>query len=109
MYTLENINGKPGYKISWEELDNILDCLYPYRRYGNGWYDVCSYSSWKKEDEEGKILHDRIYIKLKQYKKRELKKEDDLGYYDNILNAYFITNRMHKVTDVIDVYQKKEV
>ena len=34
--------------------------------------------SWKKEDEECKILHDRIYIKLKQYKKRELKKEDDL-------------------------------
>lgn len=41
-------------------------------------------------------------------KNRELKTERSLGYYDNLLEAYIITDRRSKVTDVVKEYQESE-
>lgn len=108
MYNLEEFDNRIGYKIPWDELEKMLDALYPDSTYGNGWYEGWKCNNWVKKDENENIEYDRSYLKLRRYKNRELKTERSLGYYDNLLEAYIITDRRSKVTDVVKEYQESE-
>lgn len=109
MYELVNIDEyNKGYKIEWKELEKILDEICPEEKWGNGFYSDWKCSNWIKKDDDGKIIHDRTYISKKTYRKREIRKEEHLGYYNNITEMYVVTDRRKVITDVIAVYQSKK-
>lgn len=86
-------DGTQGYKISWKELEKILDKKYPKESSGNihkDWY----VNNWQKD---GK---DRSYLTFRTYKNGK-RSEIDLGYYDNVSNSYIVTNNYKVIHDVV--------
>ena len=64
MYNLEEFDNRIGYKIPWDELEKMLDALYPDSTYGNGWYEGWKCNNWVKKDENENIKYDRSYLKI---------------------------------------------
>lgn len=107
MYELtEFSNGLKGYKISWKELADILKTVVPARTLENGWYEDWYCNNWEKEING--VKYDRTYLSQKFFRNRELRKERKLGYYDNIEEAYIITDRKCNILDVVKLYMEKE-
>ena len=88
-YVIDYFDNQKGYKIEWPELEKIIDTVYPD---GN---------NWVKGDK------DRTYISLREYRNFKLRAEHALGYYDNKLGAYIISDKYKKVTDVIALFKSK--
>lgn len=108
MYELVTINeNQKGYKISWEELEKILDKVVPDKELENGWYQKWHCNTWAKEING--VQYNRTYITQvfsKNYKRRN--KDKPLGYYDNIENAYIVTSNKNNITDVIKLFKESE-
>lgn len=106
-YKLEELDNKRnGYKIPWDELEKILNTVVPKETYGNGWFQDWYCNNWEKEIEG--VKYSRSYLVQKEFRKDKIKYEKHLGYYDNIVNAYVITDRRYKITDVIELFKEKE-
>lgn len=89
-----------GYEITWKELNKILDIVYPDTKLNDKWFQKWVVTNWNKYD------MDRTYIKLRQYKNQQIKKEIPLGYYDNINKRYIISDRSQKIIDIIEKYKE---
>lgn len=100
-YVIDYFDNQKGYKIEWPELEKIIDTVYPDGNQGNGWYQKWNCNNWVKGDK------DRTYISLKEYRNFKLRAEHALGYYDNKLGAYIISDKYKKVTDVIALFKSK--
>lgn len=102
---IEFSNGLKGYKISWKELEVILDTIVPERTLENGWYENWYCNNWEKEING--VKYNRTYLFQKLFRNRELRKERKLGYYDNIEEAYIITDRRCNILDVVKLYLER--
>lgn len=106
MYELTEFNnGLKGYKISWKELETILDTIVPESVLEKGWYENWYCNNWEKEING--VKYNRTYLSQKSFRNRELRKERKLGYYDNIEEAYIITDRRCNILDVVKLYLER--
>lgn len=101
IYKLESFENIHGYTITWNELSDILDKIYPDEALNNGWYRKWTASNWIKND------IDRTYLSLKYYRNFKLREEKPLGYYDNLTKRYIITDKYRKIIDIIKEYQEE--
>ena len=101
MYELKEFGKEKGYDITYKELDEIIDKVFPEKKMENDWYQVTSGSHWTKADK------DRLYLKFRKYRKGKLRSEENLGYYDYARKCYIVTSNRNKVIDVIERYQQE--
>jgi hypothetical protein len=102
MYELKTFGKEKGYDITYKKLDEIIGKAFPEKKMENDWYQTVAGSRWTKADK------DRLYLKLRKYRKGKLRSEEDLGYYDYVKNCYIVTSNRTTVIDVIEKYQKEE-
>ncbi len=108
MYKLAMIDEKrKGYKISWDELEKILNQVVPDKELNNGWYQNWRCNTWVREING--VQYNRTYITQGLSRNYKRKNDKALGYYDNIEKAYIVTDSKWKITDVIEFYKKVKI
>lgn len=86
---------KSVIKEKLKKFENVQLSKYLYRN--------CYINNWKKEDPNGKIIHDRDYIVVKTFKNGTIQSEFSCGYYDNLKKEYVVEeNRYRKETDLME-------
>ena len=100
MNELKTFGKEKGYEIAYKKLDEIIDKVFPEKKMENDWYQTVTGSHWTKEDK------DRLYLKLRKYRKGKLRSEENLGYYDYARKCYIVTSNRATVIDAIEKYQE---
>ena len=107
MYNLEEFDNRTGYKIPWDELEKMLDTLYPDSTYRNGWYRGWKCNNWVRKMRMKNIMHDRSYLQFRRYKISEIKNRK-VGWRNPIFRSLYYYRQTSQSDDVVKKYQESE-